>query len=94
MLAGIRVAPVQRRPASAASEIRLPGKIEYNEKRISTITAWISGRIDGMYADFTGDEVKKGAPLVRIYSPELLATQEELFQSIQAVRDLHWFVPP
>jgi len=88
MLAGIRVAPVQRRPASAASEIRLPGKIEYNEKRISTITAWISGRIDGMYADFTGDEVKKGAPLVRIYSPELLATQEELFQSIQAVRDL------
>ncbi len=59
------------------------GKIEYDETRLSHITAWVSGRLDRLYVDYEGIEVRKGDHLVYIYSEELYSAQEELLQAIR-----------
>ncbi len=85
-LAEIQTAPVERRAVTA--EVRMSGKIEYDETRVSHITAWVPGRLDRLYVDFTGVSVKRGDRMVSIYSPELIAAQEELLQSIRAAERL------
>ncbi len=62
-------------------EIYLNGKVKADERLISSQTAHIPGRIEELYISFTGEEVHKGQPLVRIYSPELVTAQEELFEA-------------
>ena len=81
----IETTPVERRYVTA--EIRMVGKVEYDETKLSYITAWVSGRLDRLYVDFTGIEVKKGDHLVYIYSEELYAAQEELIQALKYQRD-------
>jgi Cu(I)/Ag(I) efflux system membrane fusion protein len=78
-LAQIQTTPAKR--ASAEAEIRMVGRVAYDETNLASIAAWVPGRLDRLYADFTGVTVKKGDPLVEIYSPELLAAQEELIQA-------------
>ncbi len=85
-LAGIQVAPVERR--FVAKEIRIVGKVDYDESRIGYITAWLPGRIDRLYVDYTGISVKKGDHLVEIYSPDIYTAQEELIQALKAVEEL------
>lgn len=85
-LAGISVEKVKR--LDVAVQTRMVGKVNYDETRVRAITAWTGGRIDRMYVDFTGSEVKQGQPMVSIYSPELLTAQVELIQAIKAVREL------
>jgi Cu(I)/Ag(I) efflux system membrane fusion protein len=85
-LAEIVTAPVERR--LVAAEVRLAGKIQYDETRVSNITAWVPGRLERMYVDYTGATVRRGDPMVSLYSPELLAAQEELLQSLKAAGDL------
>jgi Cu(I)/Ag(I) efflux system membrane fusion protein len=75
-LLDIRVAPVVREPAEA--EVRLFGRIGYDERRSTTITSRVSGRLDRLFVDFTGATVKKGDHLAEIYSPDLLVAQREL----------------
>ncbi|MCH7909964.1 MAG: efflux RND transporter periplasmic adaptor subunit, partial [Candidatus Hydrogenedentes bacterium] len=82
----IQTSPVERRFAEA--EIRMAGKIEYDETKLGYITAWVPGRIDEMFVDFTGIKVKKGDHLVSLYSPEILMAQSELRRAIQAVARL------
>ena len=81
-LAEIQVQPVERR--FVTTQIRMLGKIEYDETRLAYITAWIPGRIDRLHVAFTGAFVRKGQPMVYFYSPELLSAQEELLQAVQA----------
>ena len=57
--------------------IRTVGRIEADERKQTTINTKIEGWIEKLYVDYTGRYVKKGEPLVEIYSPELLATQQE-----------------
>ena len=85
-LAEIQVSPVKRRAVSV--KIRLFGKIDYDETRISYISAWVSGRLDRLFVDYTGKLIKKGDPLVSIYSPELLTSQAELIQAIKTAKDI------
>jgi Cu(I)/Ag(I) efflux system membrane fusion protein len=85
-LAGINVDKVKR--LDVAVETRMAGKVDYDETRVRTITAWAGGRVDTMYVDYTGSLVRKGQAMVSIYSPELLTAQAELIQAIKAVRDL------
>jgi len=85
-LAEIRTAAVERRAVTA--EVRMTGKVEYDETLVSYITAWVSGRLNRLYVDYTGVAVARGDPMVSIYSPELLAAQEELIQSLRAVENL------
>ena len=82
----VEVAPVARKQVSA--QVRMVGKVEYDETRLKYITAWVGGRIDRLYVDFTGVTVEEGAPMVYLYSPKLLAAQEELLQAVRAAAEL------
>ena len=66
--------------------IRTVGKVSYDETRHKVVSAWAGGRIDRLFADFTGMVVNQGDHLVEIYSPELLSAQEELLQARQALK--------
>jgi multidrug efflux pump subunit AcrA (membrane-fusion protein) len=79
---GLETEPVQYR--DLFKEIRTVGKLDYNERRVALITARIAGRVDRVYADFTGITVKKKDHLVDIYSPELYSAQAELFRSLES----------
>ena len=81
-LAEVQTTPVERK--MVVKEVRLVGKVGYDETRMRTITAWVSGRLDRLYIDYTGVAVSKGAPLVYMYSPELLVAQEALLEADRA----------
>ena len=83
-LAGVAVAPVERR--FVETEIRMVGKIGYDETRLAYITARVPGRLDRLFVDYTGVPVRKGDHLVSLYSPELLSAQQELIQAARAAR--------
>lgn len=82
----IETVPVERRFVTA--NVRMVGKIDYDETRVSYITAWVPGRLDRLFVDYTGVRVKKGDHMVSLYSPELLSAQEELLQAINATKEL------
>jgi Cu(I)/Ag(I) efflux system membrane fusion protein len=69
-------------------QLRLVGKVEYDETRQRQIAAWVNGRLDRLYVDYTGIAIRKGDHLAWLYSPELVSAQEELLQSIQANHQL------
>ncbi len=71
----VRYTTVQRMDFSR--EIRAVGLIDYNEENLYTVNTKISGWIEKLYVDFTGQMVQKGQPLLEIYSPDLVTTQEE-----------------
>ena len=75
-LARIATAPVERR--SVARAVRLVGKVDYDETAIRTISAWVPGRLERLFVDYTGVPVEEGDHLVRLYSPDLVTAQEEL----------------
>jgi Cu(I)/Ag(I) efflux system membrane fusion protein len=85
-LMDIETQSVERR--FVAAEIRMVGKVDYDETRLAYITAWVPGRLDRLFVDYTGVPVRKGDHMVYMYSPELLSAQEELLQAIQAVKNL------
>jgi len=78
-LAEIQTAKVERK--SVEKEVHMMGKVAFDETKLSFITAWVGGRIDRLYVDYTGIQISKGDHLVDLYSPELLAAQEELLQA-------------
>jgi Cu(I)/Ag(I) efflux system membrane fusion protein len=80
--AGIETEPVKYR--ELFKEVRTVGKLDYNESRVAFISARIAGRVDRIYADFTGIQVKKADHLVDIYSPDLFVAQAELLRSLEA----------
>ncbi|HDZ22489.1 hypothetical protein LCGC14_0494770 [marine sediment metagenome] len=85
-LMDIETVAVERKFVQA--EIRMVGEIDYDETRLAYITAWVPGRLDKLYVDYTGVPVQKGDHMVYIYSPELLSAQEELLQAREAVEAL------
>ncbi len=66
--------------------VRMVGKLELDETRQTTITAWVHGRLERLFVDFTGVQVAKGDHMVQIFSPKLYATQTELLQARSALR--------
>jgi len=85
-LIGVKFGTVEMRPLEKV--IRTVGRIDYDEKRIVTVSPKIGGWIEDLYVDFTGRFVKQGEPLLTIYSPELVSTQEEYLIALRAKRDL------
>jgi Cu(I)/Ag(I) efflux system membrane fusion protein len=80
----IQTSPVERR--YVAAEVRMVGKVEYDETKLSHITAWVSGRLDRLFVDYTGVQVKPGDHMVYIYSEELYAVQDELIRALEFQR--------
>jgi len=74
-LIGVKTVKVSLKPIQKV--IRTVGRIEADERKLATINTKVEGWIEKLYVDYTGCYVKKGEPLVEIYSPELLATQQE-----------------
>ena len=78
---------VQFEPArfeSADRQFRATGKVALDETRISKVHSKLEGWIDQVHVDFTGKEVRKGQPLLTLYSPEMLATQQEYLLALRS----------
>jgi membrane fusion protein, copper/silver efflux system len=82
----VEVQPAERRQVQVP--VSLFGTLEQDETRLRTISAWFPGRLDWLHVDFTGLAVRAGQPMVKVYSPKLIAAQEELLQAIRADREL------
>jgi Cu(I)/Ag(I) efflux system membrane fusion protein len=63
--------------------IRAVGIIEPDQTRLARLHTRISGWVTKVYVNFVGQNVKKGDPLLEIYSPDLLATQEEYLNAVE-----------
>jgi membrane fusion protein, copper/silver efflux system len=68
----------------ATRTIHGAGKVAIDETRIQHVNTKVEGWIDTVFADFTGKLVRKGDPLLTIYSPEMLATERELLLAAKA----------
>jgi Cu(I)/Ag(I) efflux system membrane fusion protein len=66
---------------NAKKEVRLFGKIQSDERLLKSQTAHIPGRIEQMLVNVTGENVKAGQLIAKIYSPELLTAQKELLEA-------------
>src|ERR1017187_648025 len=64
--------------------IRAVGKVAIDETRIGHVHTKVEGWIDKVFVDFTGKLVKKGQPMLTIYSPDMLASQRELLLAAKA----------
>jgi membrane fusion protein, copper/silver efflux system len=89
---GIRLATAQLGPVRR--EIRTTGNITFDETRLSTITPKFGGFVERLYVDFTGQAVRRGQPLLEIYSPELVSAQEELLAAVRLERQLSQSAAP
>jgi len=85
-LIGVRTAAVTRRPLDTT--LRTVGTIAYDETRVAQIHTKVTGWIDEVSVDFVGKAVRTGQPLFTIYSPELVATQNEYLLALRAQRQL------
>lgn len=85
-LIGVQYGMAMKRPL--ARSIRAVGRIAYDETRIARIQTKVDGWIERVYVDFTGDLVRKGQPVLTLYSPELLAAQKELFIARKSKEEL------
>jgi len=70
--------------SSAKKEVRLLGTVKPDERRQYSQVSHIPGRIEKLYLNFTGEKVRKGQKIIRLYSPELVSAQKELFESIKS----------
>ena len=69
-------------------EIRTVGTIQWDERRLTHISARIAGRADELFINFTGVRVAKGDPVYKLYSPELVTTQEEYLLALKGLEDV------
>ena len=83
---GVQTAPVLERPLTRS--IRTVGHLDYNEELLSRINIKYPGWIERLYVNETGQQVSMGDPLLDIYSPELVAAQEEYLLAYQNQKNL------
>jgi len=57
--------------------VRAVGQFQLDERRLSSVTTKFEGYIERLYVNATGQPVKRGQPLMDVYSPELVSAQEE-----------------
>jgi membrane fusion protein, copper/silver efflux system len=80
-LIGLRTAPVTSGPL--ASTWRTPARIQIDPTRVRQINVKVEGFIERIFVDFVGQPVRRGQPLFSIYSPSLLAAQNEYLLALQ-----------
>lgn len=81
-LANIQTSVVEL--SKTEKELFLQGKVEIDERLISTQAVHFSGRIEKLFVAFEGEKVIKGQKLATIYSPQLVTAQKELFEAIKS----------
>ncbi|MCA9090703.1 MAG: efflux RND transporter periplasmic adaptor subunit [Planctomycetaceae bacterium] len=85
-LANIETKVVQSAPVTA--QIQSIGAIAIDESRMATISSYISGRIERLFADYTGVEVAKGDHLAVVYSPQLYSVQVEYLEARKSLTSM------
>jgi len=65
-------------------QLRVVGTIEADEQKEAVITSWFPGRIDKLYYEVTGEYLKKGTKVAKIYSPEIYKAEQELIQAAKS----------
>lgn len=82
-------------PADRAqhAELRLLGRLDHDETRMRTVTAWTSGRIDRLKVASTGATVSRNQPIATLYSPEIYAAQQDLIQARKLLERLEDGLP-
>ena len=83
---GVRTEPVVRR--KLVKTIRTVGLMTYEEGRQFSVNSKIEGWIERLFVNQEGQMVKKGQPLMEIYSPELVAAQQEYLLALENSRKL------
>ena len=81
---GVRTGEVTRGPL--AKTIRATGEIVEDETRVGIVNLKIAGWVEKVLVDETGQAVRKGDPLIEIYSPQLVTTQEEYLIALENLR--------
>lgn len=76
---GVKTETAEKKKLSRT--IRTTGMVDYDETKVYTVNTKIMGWVETLYVDYTGKYVSKGQPLMEIYSPELVSTQEEYLQA-------------
>jgi Cu(I)/Ag(I) efflux system membrane fusion protein len=83
---GVRTTEVKR--ATLARNIRTIGRVTYDEQRVARLHPKYDGWVEKLFIDKTGDRIKKGRMLLSIYSPQLVATQEEYLLALDNAEKL------
>lgn len=85
-LIGVRTTEVRRE--HLARTIRTTGMVVVDETRRRHIHVKVEGWVDKVYVDFVGKLVKRGEPLLTLYSPELVSTQREYLLALRGKEQL------
>jgi Cu(I)/Ag(I) efflux system membrane fusion protein len=78
-LANVQTSVVTKK--ASVTEVRLYGKVQADERLIQSLVTHVSGRIEHLSVNFTGELVTKGQTVAQIYSPELITAQQELLEA-------------
>jgi len=73
---GVRTQVVEMRP-SVGRTVRATGIVQFDERHLATVTTKVPGWIEHLAVSATGDPVRQGEVLAEIYSPDLVASEEE-----------------
>jgi membrane fusion protein, copper/silver efflux system len=84
----IGVTFAQATSGSFAREVRTVGQVVVDETKLSTVTARVDGWVEQLFVNQTGQLVREGEPLLAVYSPMLVAAQEELLLARRLQRDV------
>jgi Cu(I)/Ag(I) efflux system membrane fusion protein len=85
-LIGVRTATVERQ--SLVRTVRTTGQLTSDETKLAHVHVKVNGYIDKGYVDYVGQLVKKGQPLFTLYSPDLVATQEEYLIAKRGAKEM------
>ena len=94
MASSLGVVVVEAQLAPVARAIRTTGSVTYDETRLTTITPKFNGFAERLHVNFTGQPVRRGQPLLEVYSPELVAAQEELLSALRMTAQLRASASP
>lgn len=81
-LIGVKTVPVTMRQLDRT--VRTVGVVVLDETKVERVHTRFSGWVDNLYVNYTFEHVHKGQPLFSIYSPELVATQEEYLIALRS----------
>jgi membrane fusion protein, copper/silver efflux system len=81
-LIGVRTAMVEHRALDTT--IRAVGTLAYDETRVTQLNTKVAGWIERVFVDYVGKPVRRGEPLFSVYSPDLVATQNEYLLALKA----------
>jgi Cu(I)/Ag(I) efflux system membrane fusion protein len=84
-LAGVRT--VEAHEGRVTRTIRATGTVVVDETRVRQVTTKVAGFVERLYVNATGQMVHAGQPLFDLYSPELLASQEEYLRARQSAAE-------